>query len=275
MNTLVKKNDLDKRIDTIRDWWESPETVSLIDENLRELETEFVLSCLEKGWHIADMGCGGGESTQHYAQKAKHCVALERSNHLRGKAQELFSSVNISNVELVNGDILDTSAYDACFDGVVTQRVLINMADWNEQQRAIDNVSSCLKSGGLYIALENTIEGHEALNEVRKSAGLSEIKVHHWHNYFLSHDRFHEYMKRDFNLERTHNFNLYYMLTRVFTNMFAKFDGFGVNAKKDTIFTQADRAARELYGIMNDKVKINVPTGDSFGPIQGFVFRKK
>ena len=92
------------------------------------------------------------------------------------------------------------------------------------------SVNSCLKSGGLYIALENTIEGHELLNEVGKSAGLSEIKIRHWHNYFLSHDHFNEYMKRDFNLERTHNFNLDYMLIRVFINMFAKFDGFGVNA---------------------------------------------
>ena len=51
--------------------------------------------------------------------------------------------------------------------------------------------------------------------------------------------------------------------------------GLDVNAQRDAVFVQADRAAKELYGIMNDKVKIDVPVGDSFGPIQGFIFRKK
>jgi hypothetical protein len=64
------------------------------------------------------------------------------------------------------------------------------------------------------------------------------------------------------------------LLTRVFVNMFAKFEGFGRKAVKDDIFDAADAAARRLYELMGDRVKITVNKGDSFGPIQGFVLRR-
>ena len=44
--------------------------------------------------------------------------------------------------------------------------------------------------------------------------------------------------------------------------MFAKFDGFEANVQKDTIFIQADRSARGLSRVINDKVKIDVSIGD-------------
>jgi hypothetical protein len=56
--------------------------------------------------------------------------------------------------------------------------------------------------------------------------------------------------------------------------MFAKFEGFGSNAKKDSIFESADKAARELYELIGNRVHIDVGKGDSFGPIQGWVLRR-
>ncbi len=48
----------------------------------------------------------------------------------------------------------------------------------------IENVRSTLKPGGLYVMIENTYEGLENLNSVRRQVGLDNIPVH-WHNYFL------------------------------------------------------------------------------------------
>jgi len=258
----------------IQEYWESPDTISLLDKNLRRLETDFVLSQIKSTDEMADFGCGDGESTVHYAAKARSCLALEHSNHLRAKAAERFAAAGLTNVTLVGGDALDLSAYRDRFDVAVSQRVVINFMTWEEQKQVLENIRSTLRPGGHYIMIENTFEGFEAMNEVRRAVGLKNVPLHDWHNYFLQYDRFMEFLKGKFSVERTHTFSLYYLLTRVFVNMFARFEGFGRKAVKDDIFDAADAAARRLYELMGERVKITVDKGDSFGPIQGFVLRR-
>ncbi len=260
-----------ERIDA---WWEDPSTVSLLDKNLRQLETAFVAAQLSQNDEFADLGCGDGESTVHYAKKVKSCVALERSGTLRGRAAERIKDAGLTNVELIEGDVRDLTAFPGRFNAAVTQRVIINFMSWEEQKEVLHNVWTTLRPGGRYIMLENTFEGFEALNSVRRSVGLPNIVLHDWHNYFLHHDLFMEFLEGKFVVEKHHTFNLYYLLTRVFTNMFAKFEGYGSIAKKDDIFDAADKAARELYELMGDRVHIDVDKGGSFGPIQGWVLRR-
>lgn len=260
--------------DKIQEWWEQPTTVSLLDKNLRKLETEFVLRHLGGDEDFADFGCGGGESTVHYAKTVKTCLALEESAHLRSRAEALFKAEGLRNVTLVRGDVMNLSEYAGMFNAAVTQRVVINFMSWEEQKQVIRNVHSTLRPGGLYLALENTFEGFEALNSIRRQVGLANIKLHDWHNYFLHHDRFMKFIDDLFVVEKVHTFNLYYLLTRVFTNMFAKFEGFGSTAVKDDIFDVADEAARRLYEVLGDKVHFDLGVGESFGPIQGFVLRR-
>jgi ubiquinone/menaquinone biosynthesis C-methylase UbiE len=255
-------------------YWENSDTVSLIDKNLRQLETSFVMSNLSAGDELADFGCGDGESTVSYATKVKSCLALEYSNRLREKAAERFREAGLANVTLVRGDVLDLSAYEAKFNVVVTQRVIINFMTWEEQKFVLNNIWKTLRPGGRYLMIENTFEGYEALNKVRRAVGLANIPLHDWHNYFLHFDKLKNYIEDKFVVEQTHSFNLYYLLTRVFLNMFAKFDGYGTNAVKDNIFDAADTAARHLHELMRDRVKITVDKGDAFGPIQGFVLRR-
>lgn len=258
----------------IDEYWEKPNTISLLDKNLRKLETDFVLSQLSANDELADFGCGDGESTVHYASKVKTCLALEHSNNLRTKAAERFAAANLTNITLVGGNALDLSLYEGKFNIAVTQRVVINFMTWEEQKTIITGVWKALRPGGRYVMIENTFEGFETLNSVRRAVGLANIPLHDWHNYFLHYDMFMEFIEGKFILEKTHTFNLYYLLTRVFTNMFAKFQGYGAIAVKDDIFDAADDAARQLYELIGDRVKIAVDKGDSFGPIQGFVLRR-
>jgi SAM-dependent methyltransferase len=260
-----------ERIDA---WWENPETVSLLDKNLRQLETGFVTSHLSQNDDFADFGCGDGESTIEYAARVKSCLALERSQTLRSRAQQRFREAALKNVELVEGDVRDLGKYHGRFTACVTQRVIINFMSWEEQQHILQSIWATLRPGGRYIMIENTFEGFEALNSVRRAAGLPNIILHDWHNYFLHYDLFVRFLEGRFVIEKHHTFNLYYLLTRVFTNMFAKFEGFGSNAKKDGIFESADKAARQLYELIGDRVHIDVNKGESFGPIQGWVLRR-
>ncbi len=175
---------------------------------------------------------------------------------------------------LVAGDALDLGRYEGQFSVAVTQRVVINFMTWEEQQRVIENVWKSLRPGGRYLMIENTCEGFEALNAVRREVELPDIPIHDWHNYFLHLDRFLDFIDDKFVVESTRTFDLYYLLTRVFVNMFATFEGYGAGAVHDDIFEVADAAAKRLYETMGDRIRIAVPEGESFGPIQGFVLRR-
>jgi ubiquinone/menaquinone biosynthesis C-methylase UbiE len=259
--------------DEIEAYWECANTVSLLDSNLRRLEEETVLSHLDRTMAFADFGCGSGESTVRYAAAVKSCLALEQSSHLRAQAQQRFREAKLQNVELVGGSVQDLSAYTNRFDAVLTQRVVINFLNWEQQQAVIENVRATLKPGGLYIMIENTFEGFENLNAVRRAVGLDDIPLH-WHNYFLHYPLLMDFLKDKFVVERVHTFDLYYLLTRVFVNMFAKFEGYGANAKFDETFKVADPAARVLFETIGSRVSIKHQAGNSFGPIQAFILRK-
>ena len=261
------------RRNEIEAYWEQPGTVSLLDSNLRRLEEEAVLRYLHCNMEFADFGCGGGESTVRYAQAVKSCLALEQSSHLRERAQSRFTEAGLKNVDLVAGSVSDLSAYAGRFDGVLTQRVVINFLTWEEQQQVIQNVWSTLKPGALYVMIENTFEGFENLNSVRRAVGLTNIPLH-WHNYFLHYPLLMDFLKDKFIVENVHTFDLYYLLSRVFVNMFAKFEGYGANAKFDDIFKVSDPAAHALFEAIGERVSIRNSAGNSFGPIQVFILRK-
>jgi SAM-dependent methyltransferase len=258
----------------IENYWENPDTVSLIDLNLRKLETEAVLKELSKNDRILDLGCGAGESTVFYARAVKECVAYEQSIYLISKAKNLFLEQNLSNIEVVKGDALNLDKNLGKFDVVITQRVIINFMTWEEQKNVILGALELLKTGGRFIMIENTFDGFENLNEKRRLLGLSNIILHDWHNYFLNYNKFLEFMKEVATLEKEENFNTYYLLTRLYSNLVAKFEGYGINAQKDEIFEKLDEAAYNLHKVLNDTLSFKMTNGTSFGPIQKFVFRK-
>lgn len=138
----------------------------------------------------------------------------------------------------------------------------------------IENIRASLRVGGRYIMIENTFEGFEEMNSVRRAVDLPNVPLHDWHNYFLHHDTLMKFLDGRFIVERVHTFNLYYLLTRVFVNMFASFEGYGVHAKFDEIFKPADAAARRLFEVIGDRIHVDLEKGESFGPIQAFVLRR-
>ena len=255
-----------------RRYWEDPQTVSLLDRNLRRLEEKFVLSRLKSEDSLADVGCGDAISTLRYARKVKSCTAIEQSGYLYSRAVRRFRRSGLENTRCENGSVLDLSLYRESFDAVVTQRVLINLPDWSHQMAAIRQIHASLRQGGHYLMIENTYEGHELLNQARRSVGLNDIPIH-WHNVFFHHDRLVTYLRRLFVMEEHHTFDVYYLLTRVFANMFARFEGFGRHAAKDPIFDTVDKAAADLYEKAGQTMKLGGRY--AFGPIQGFVLRKR
>lgn len=257
--------------DQIKDYWKDPDTRSLIDENLRKLEEGIVIHYAEPGSEIIDIGCGDGYSTFQYASHVKRCVGVESSDYLLDKARQKLSEISLTNTEIRAGDIMDLKDYKQQFDLAVTQRVLINLPSWEHQKKAIENVRAVLRPGGIYVMIENTFEGHDVMNEYRAALGLRKIS-RHWHNLYFHHDQLMEFLRNRFHLVGHHTFGLYYLLTRVFMNKIACFEGFGKDAVKDPIFSKADAAARKIQEQFGDQVTIG--SHPSFGAIQGFALRK-
>jgi SAM-dependent methyltransferase len=237
---------------------------------MRELEVEFVGRYLAPHQQAADIGCGDGRATRRYARGVASMLGIERSDHLRAIAVAEQTEDPVENLAFRAGDILDLSEYRGAFDLVITERVLINLPSWDHQRRAIDQIAQALKPGGWYVMLENTNDGDRALNDLRESVGLSPI-AQHWHNLFLDWDAFAAHVRPQFEIVERRGFSLYYVLTRVFAQLFASFEGFGANAKADPIFAMIDPAARR----MEEALEGNVTFGDAavVGPIQGIALR--
>lgn len=254
----------------LRDYWEDPKTVSIIDANLHDLEMDRVLRHLRPTDTVADIGCGDGEATVRYASHVNSVVGIERSAHLRARASEAAARSGSRNLTIEAGDVM-TLADSERFDAVVSQRLLINLATWEEQQQAIRNIHRALRPGGRFIMVENTDQAFAAMNGWRGKVGLPAVPQH-WHNLFFDHELLMAFMRGGFELERHYDFGMYYLLTRVYVPMFAQFTGFGASAVKDPIYERSDAAARKAFDLFGDRVSIDA--GPAFGPIQVFVFRR-
>lgn len=265
-------SDLKFSLDDNRAYWEDPDTVSLLDRNLRELEIAFISKYLSRGQSIADVGCGDGLATRRYAELVDRCVGIERSERLRGLAEAAQAAHPISNLEFQAGDVLDLSRFAGRFDVVVTERVLINLPSWAHQQHAIEQIYAALRPGGMYVMLENTEDGDRALNALREEVGLQAIPQH-WHNLFIDWQAFVDFVTPRFAIVERRGFNLYYFLTRVYAQVFASFEGFGANARADPVFSKLDPAARHLEEQFGDEVSFK--GADVVGPIQGIALRRR
>lgn len=246
----------------IKKYWEDPKTVSLKDITLHKLEIETVKKHLKPNDFLLDVGCGDGEATVEYAKTVKNVIGIERSHYLYEKANQ-HAIENGSNAVIMEGDVLEgLDIYNA--DVIITMRVLINLISWEQQKKAIANIYKALKPKGRYIMVEDIDDGLVSLNDLRVSMGLNPIK-RHWHNQFFDHIKLIEYMfKIGFCLEKYYDFNLYYLITRVYTPLFC-----------DTLeYTGTmDEAAKKLQD--EHGKDILVKGCRTISPIQVFVFVKK
>lgn len=265
------RTDLKFTLEQNREYWEDPTTISLLDRNMRELEVGFISKYLEAHQRLADVGCGDGRATRRYARLVKWAVGIERSEHLRSIALADQQNEPIPNLEFRPGDILDLSTHGQ-FEIVVTERVLINLPSWEYQCQAIEQITRMLRPGGMYLMIENTEDGDAALNELRERAGLKPIPQH-WHNLFLDWDEFAAFVEPKFDVVERRGFSLFYLLTRVYGQMFASFTGSGSTARADPVFEQLDPAARRLEELVGSEVQFaHRPV---IGPIQGIALRKR
>jgi ubiquinone/menaquinone biosynthesis C-methylase UbiE len=185
----------------------------------KQLEVEFLCGYVAAGMRILDAGCGNGIAAVEMARRAAcEVVGFDRSPAMITAAQQLLSDANIHKASTVTfgvGDVVDPPRDLGLFDLVYTERVLVNLADWPTQYRAIGALSAYLKPGGRYVMVENSQDAVERLNSVRVPLGLAAV-VPPAHNRYLREDEVAAARPTGLSLTDVRYFtSTYYFLSRV------------------------------------------------------------
>lgn len=182
-------------------------------------EIKRVLSQIKNKKNILDIGCGDGFSTINIFKSFPNCKFLggDYSEEMIKSAKALLerNKIKSRNIRFEILDVLDLSSLNQRFDVVISDRCIINLPNERLQKKAIKEIAGILKKRGYYIMVENFIEGHKIMNELRKRVGLKEIPIR-WHNTYLTEKFLYNFLPRYFKFVNIKNISsIYYLITRV------------------------------------------------------------
>jgi SAM-dependent methyltransferase len=196
----------------VLDYWNKDDVESMYDKHLLNAEIRLVKAWITPEAKLLDAGCGEGEGTLEYARVAARVHAADFSVTRLRKAEELLG--NAPNVQFRQVDFRQDFTLDSDYDVVVTQRFLINLMEWKEQQRVITKLVSLLKPGGRLLMLEGSQPGVDELNRFRAVGGLPPIPVR-WHNRFFDDREMVDFISQNgWKLQAVQGLGGYFLLTR-------------------------------------------------------------
>lgn len=188
------------------------ERVTLPDKNQRFLELDVMLQYLPVGQRILDVGCGNGFSTAVFSRYASEVVGIDYSAPMIERAQREYGE--LPNVRFEVQDVLALNFPPASFDVAVSQRCLINLVSWEDQQKAIANIAQVLRPRGYFFLQEGTRQGRQRLNEVREMMGLTRMPPVAY-NLDFDEDQLWPFLRRYFEIVEVRRFGLYDLISRV------------------------------------------------------------
>ena len=214
------------KLEDIKRYWnqagkEFPEggevTPTSRDPYLGKLERENILDYLNSKQIVLDIGCGDASHSVYYARKVKHLLGIDIAPSLIKRAKARTCSERIRNVDFFTGSVLDMEKIFKLqkLDCIISQRCLINLAEWSYQKDVILKVHGLLKDRGPFLLTEGFQDELNNLNRVRRTVGLSEIKAVSYNRNFVRED-FELFVKGFFDVLEIRHYGVYLFLTRLF-----------------------------------------------------------
>lgn len=203
-----------ERSEKIRDYWEREDTISLKDDNLRQLELSAICRWLAPEHRVVDVGCGDGINTLSYSLKVRSVMGIDYSGGMICRARRRASELGANNVEFHRLSVDRLTEMEGTFDAAISQRCLINLTTFEEQKKAIERIQALIVPGGLFLMLECFDEGRQNLNALRERMGLEPIP-RPWHNLFFGEEELMPFLRERFELLEVEDFSLYFLITRV------------------------------------------------------------
>lgn len=206
----------------IKEHWEAagaaldpgaPVTPTSRDPYLAELERGYILAHLSPTDRVLEIGCGIGTHTIRYAEAAGCIIATDLAESLI----EVAKAANPApSVEYHQRSVLDLISFaeETQFDVVVSQRCLINLPTWTDQQEALRQIRSVLKPGGRLLMTEGFSAPLDALNTAREAVGLEPIAVVAY-NRNLHESELDAELARHWSIRATGDYGTYLYLSRV------------------------------------------------------------
>jgi len=143
-----------------------------------------------------------------------HFNGFDYSESMIRFAKEIQEQEVIPNVAFYVLDITKDPIPDR-YDFVFTDRCLINLPSYELQLFAIKKIHNVLKTNGVFVLIENFIDGHNNFNKLRKEFGLKEINIRE-HNLFFDKNKLEAFLKILFkSIEFVNISSQYYIGSRI------------------------------------------------------------
>ena len=259
-------------LDQIREFWTeqaaehgaSP-VASWSDVHAINLEIRTLLEYVRDGDRVLDVGCATGWSTFHWVkERAVRVRGIDYIPEMIAHAKECLANLDderAKSVEFAVGDITALDEPDCSHDTVIVTRVVINLAEWEHQAKALRECARVTETGGTLLLSEATIQGWQQLNALRAEWDLPAIPEPPFNKY-LDQDQVVEELAPTMDLVEIRNFaSSYYVGTRVLKPLLMK--ALGSDKSPATPDTHINRWLSTL------------PAGGDYGTQKLFVFRKR
>jgi SAM-dependent methyltransferase len=252
----------------VREYWEErakndkEATSTTNDIYLRQIERRVLLdNCkIAENPLILDIGCGDARTSAFIASSlhTAKISGLDYAQHMIDNANVLYSG--ISNLDLYVADCTSgepTPDHLSKFDIVYSTRCLINILEDENRRNAFHFIHKSLKAGGIYLMIENFMEGQINFNRVREDYGLQPIPVRHHNRFFDAHEL---EMTIDglFRLQESVNISSsYYLTSRIVYSKICE-----------------DKTEQPDYNDSHHKYASMLPFAGDFGPLYLKILRK-
>ena len=159
------------------------------DLNLKTLEIELLKGLFVDQENILDAGCGNGVTALSIAEQdeQKRIIGFDYSPNMISEATRNAEERDLNRrARFICQDLLKYDhSLQGRFDGIYTERSLINLDSLDDQKRALYSLAQYAKPGARLVLCESFIDGLEEINLFRHRAGIEEIQKP-WHNRYLA-----------------------------------------------------------------------------------------
>jgi ubiquinone/menaquinone biosynthesis C-methylase UbiE len=187
------------------------------DVRAKQIEMEVLAAQVRDGMRVLEVGCGNGITAIEIARRhAVQITAFDFAAEMIVAAKDLLAGQELKgSVDFQTGDVRQLADFGQRFDLIYTERVLINLPDWEAQRGALAGILDLLAPGGCYAMLENSQDGLDGLNALRKRASLPAIEAP-WHNRYFRDMELAGFSHPGMQLERVDDYSsTYYLISRV------------------------------------------------------------
>lgn len=253
-----------KKTDDIHTFWNERallgQSSGSNDVIAKELEMRAISGYISDGMQVLEIGCGSGQTAIELARKHNiEIFAFDYAENMIEAANAALAGQQLKgSVTFRTGDMLHLTEISQKFDLIYTERVLINLPDWQTQRQSITSIVELLSEGGLYVMCENSQDGLNNINELRETVGLSKIDPP-WHNCYLNDKDIEAVTIPDAILEGVKSYSsTYYFLSRI------------VNA-----YLSVQEGKEPRYDSPVNKLALKLPSIGDFSQGKIWLWRKK